>query len=764
MSDFGADAFDALLADMEGLSVEPVVATPVPTSRGKSTSGGRTAKLTSLFRSSSEFQDAARFATEGSSPVECMGRIGSNGRRFCIIKGCTTKKHQSDKFEAPANHFFIKTSATQAYCAPTVDSAKLPLGHAVELMTISKSVEDWVNVFSVLQSSEEELSLDEVERKLEFLEQAKAHRTPAKAPRMSESAFHAKDLEDMLEEIPDEISKATAYDWSDSLPGEFVSAVEVLGRVVTSLAAAVPTALSESSLRVSETKRTMVSWHDQLNARLISLEGMVGEREDANDEVPPTVWDAVRILFERSSEEDTPSTMATAASSPNSFEAVGSGRRVFEVLDGLREQRARDVKLHAELSEKLSAHMRQAKSLFEALSKKVASVIKVQNESTREVNRLAATGGGKSYGGGTPDGLDDLMAELGGAPESEIEALRKEVRGLRKLLEQAQEEGGRELVEIAGLKFHNREELGAWLLENAPHPPVGAFVGFHGLMQQVHFDTKGYENMQSILKSLTLKSDMGLKTNGDALVLAAIRSAIPAVFGEGKPPTGEDRSAFHALHTFNDWKDANGRDGFINEFVGYKLQARDGIRMEAETRLEPGSAAAMLASTCLTKSENFSDAFIKFLTTTYEELTQASGFPKKRAWALTTSLGKRICQEVHKESGALARSLIVSKDEKERDQLCTMLVWATLREHMVMEDYIQKDFKDHTSVASEYVKFLATNSGLETVASLQSRVDVFDKDLATMKKSLSMMGNTVDGIKRMAEDAKKAAEKKRGPG
>jgi len=40
MSDFGADAFDALLADMEGLSVEQVVATPVPTSRGKSTLGG----------------------------------------------------------------------------------------------------------------------------------------------------------------------------------------------------------------------------------------------------------------------------------------------------------------------------------------------------------------------------------------------------------------------------------------------------------------------------------------------------------------------------------------------------------------------------------------------------------------------------------------------------------------------------------------------------------------------------------------------------
>lgn len=87
--------------------------------------------------------------------------------------------------------------------------------------------------------------------------------------------------------------------------------------------------------------------------------------------------------------------------------------------------------------------------------------------------------------------------------------------------------------------------------------------------------------------------------------------------------------------------------------------------MEAETRLEPGSPAAMLAATCLSKSMTFADSFVLFLTKTCEELIQASSFPKKKAWALTTSLGKRICQEVHKDSGALARSLIVSNDEKE---------------------------------------------------------------------------------------------------
>jgi len=260
---------DALLASMEELSVEQVastpavVSTPVPAARGKSTSGGGGAKrLTTLFRSSSLFKVAAQFATEGPSLEVCMGWIGSDGVKFCIIKGCTMKKHQTEKFEAPLNHLFIKSSPTQAYCAPCVNSAKVSIGQVVELLFFSKTVEDWVNVFSVLQSAEEEVTLDDVERKLEFLDNAKTHRTPVKEPRMSESVFHAEDMEDMLEEIPEEISKASTFLWNPAMPKEFMSGVEVLGRVVTSLASTVPTALSESSLQVSRATHSMEDCYD----------------------------------------------------------------------------------------------------------------------------------------------------------------------------------------------------------------------------------------------------------------------------------------------------------------------------------------------------------------------------------------------------------------------------------------------------------------------------------------------------------------------
>jgi hypothetical protein len=46
---------------------------------------------------------------------------------------------------------------------------RYPTGQVAELMAVSKPVSEWVDVFGVLESAEEELPLDEVERKLEFL-------------------------------------------------------------------------------------------------------------------------------------------------------------------------------------------------------------------------------------------------------------------------------------------------------------------------------------------------------------------------------------------------------------------------------------------------------------------------------------------------------------------------------------------------------------------------------------------------------------------
>jgi hypothetical protein len=48
-----------------------------------------------------------------------------------------------------------------------------------------------------------------------------------------------------------------------------------------------------------------------------------------------------------------------------------------------------------------------------------------------------------------------------------------------------------------------------------------------------------------------------------------------------------------------------------------------------------------------------------------------------------------------------------------------------------MAIYIQHNFEDHPSVSTEYVKFLATNSGSEKVAKLTEYVEALKTKIAT---------------------------------
>jgi hypothetical protein len=405
------------------------------------------------------------------------------------------------------------------------------------------------------------------------------------------------------------------------------------------------------------------------------------------------------------------------------------------------------------LAAELDKFQEKVESLFGLVSRKMTDVVSTQNDTTRELGRVSGlVSGAKGAGdlGGGSGGLDSLLASLGGGGgggEDDLGALRKEVAALRKEVRLSKDKDA-ESVKIGGLQFKTREDLAAYLLEEAPGLPFGTIVDYHALMQQVHYDLGGYESVDSILKGLKLRSDMALETTADVLALASIRRGIPALLGEGKPATGEDRSSFNAFHSFADWKNSNGRDGLVNTLPASQQQAREAIEADIETRLVPGSPGAMLAQTCLAKSVTFSDAFTKYLTTTYEDLTQASGFPKKRAWALTTALGARVCKEIHKESVALARFLTV------------LLIWAMLRAHSKMDDYVKHEFKDHPTIASEYVKFLATNSGYEAMAGLQTKVDSLEKEVASLKKAVTNAANAADVAKAMAADAKKIAQKK----
>jgi hypothetical protein len=65
----------------------------------------------------------------------------------------------------------------------------------------------------------------------------------------------------------------------------------------------------------------------------------------------------------------------------------------------------------------------------------------------------------------------------------------------------------------------------------------------------------------------------------------------------------------------------------------------------------------------------------------------------------------------------------------------TTVLWASFQTHDGMAEYLTMKFKNHPSISSEYVKFLAWNSGIEAV------------------------GQLTDGLKRMGTEVKEAVQK-----
>lgn len=262
----------------------------------------------------------------GKEPDECFGLIGSSGSlwRFCLIKGCMVK-HRGSIFAAPENHLFTWASPTEGFCAPAVGATKVSAGQMAELLTVSKTVEEWVDFLTVLETSESEVTLEELKSWLDFLDQARANCTPVKWPAASPVVFEG-DLEAILEEAPQQILHASACPWSSLFPSEFAAAMEDFGHSVNGLLLAVPTALLGASIQVSEAELSLEARIEQLNVRLTLLEGMTGQcLFNSEEDLPPTLWEAVGLW-------------SHLEASPGSDVGLGATEpKILGLLDGLDE-------------------------------------------------------------------------------------------------------------------------------------------------------------------------------------------------------------------------------------------------------------------------------------------------------------------------------------------------------------------------------------------------------------------------------------------
>jgi hypothetical protein len=248
-------------------------------------------------------------------------------------------------------------------------------------------------------------------------------------------------------------------------------------------------------------------------------------------------------------------------------------------------------------------------------------------------------------------------------------------------------------------------------------------------------------------------SKLKIKTMADGIAMTSFEQKIPRFFKKAAvhKVVKDDASHFDTIISYDEW-DAPGS--------GFRVQLKDELvtfraaHLEIiDSVLERDSTARAIASMALTESVSWIEGFIVFLDDYHRDLTKAK-FGTKKAWNVTTRLGKRILEEVANPRNGVSNSFEAGNNE----QVCQRILWAVLRSQDVMARYKRNGFKDDPTVSAELVKFMAVNTGFEALEVMVSKVKAMEAELSTTKKENVIAVKAASSAANKADELKKVVD------
>ena len=141
---------------------------------------------------------------------------------------------------------------------------------------------------------------------------------------------------------------------------------------------------------------------------------------------------------------------------------------------------------------------------------------------------------------------------------------------------------------------------------------------------------------------------------------------------------------------------------------------------------------------------------IRWMDETYLDLT-ANSFTKVSAWCLVTRLGARYFQELFKVRSGVSDTFVISDHRR----LAAHVWYGVSRTHDVMKEFGVMDFKNHPAMSSEYVKFLATNSGMELIEAIDGKIKTVKDELKELKQLAQNASKAATSAANKADDVTK---------
>ena len=82
-------------------------------------------------------------------------------------------------------------------------------------------------------------------------------------------------------------------------------------------------------------------------------------------------------------------------------------------------------------------------------------------------------------------------------------------------------------------------------------------------------------------------------------------------------------------------------------------------------------------------------------------------------------------------------------------------------DHDVMNEFMSHEIKNHPTVSSEYVKFLATHTAHKELQAIKKRVDMVDKKVPELEKEIKKAGDNAKSAQSLAQTMTKELKEKK---
>ena len=687
----------------------------------------------------------------------CFRYIGS-GASFCLRKNCSIKHgtyvgsvEQASFKPSPGGDFVIMKSVHVAFTSPTLNLSSVADEVVDTWEGSAYSLVEWQDFFQASDQGEDVvMSITDIKTEAQAARSLDSmFQTPAKKSRRvvisePDPEFEVYESVFMSNEMRSSFKQSAT-------PATIADSVVTLDRTLAKLSKGVSKMVLEGSSRTRENEAIA----DKSFRMAKGLEGLVGMSKvmEDSDWMCPTVWGTLATIG------------AEVSSLKDRKESPPPPAPVLD-LGPIKAEVKADIKADLKLAQaKLTASMTKIGSFSRTFAKLMLQRVSgAEEEIKRILQKVRSPLANDTIG----DDLDGLLAAADNKTrrysppsppqgdrltslEDKLNKVLASNEDLERRLARILADSEVDAVKFAGLGLKSVQEVAAWVAIHFPCRSYGLIVDAYLMFDLLADD--GPQTQKDLFTEMKRRLELNIATEAEGQALTAFLSEVPRIFHTSSTSflmSGDKTTFFSKVPSHKAWAGPNG----LKQLIASRMsRLKMSLRVVLTNELDMGTLAYAVAIEALEKTITWIVAFIAYLDKTYEHLHVQVGFTSVRAWALTTQLGCRIFSDLYSVRVGTMKAMGIDSLS-----ICPAILWSVFRTHDKMTGFELANFEDHPSIASEFVKFLATNTGIEGMAVLQEDIKELKTKVKEMDKQTSLAGAKADKAVSVADVAKKASD------